>query len=105
MALHRDIYWVGRQWAVTGHGIQAVDQRLKGAFDIDAAMVWEEGLTGPLRELGWFNEADFEKALKVARERFPDPPRTAVPPAMLPMAVPDSSALASRPIPPLELRI
>jgi len=23
MALHRDIYWVGRQWAVTGYGIQA----------------------------------------------------------------------------------
>jgi hypothetical protein len=27
MALHRDIYWVGRQWAVTGYGIQACDQK------------------------------------------------------------------------------
>jgi hypothetical protein len=98
MALHRDIYWVGRQWAVTGHGIQAVDQRLKGAFDIDAAMVWEEGLTGPLRELGWFNEADFDKALKVARERFPDPPRTAGPPAMLPACAPDPSVPAGQPV-------
>ena len=32
MALHRDIYWVGRQWAVTGFGIQAIDQRLKGSL-------------------------------------------------------------------------
>ena len=27
MALHRDIFRIGRQWAVTGFGIQAVDQR------------------------------------------------------------------------------
>lgn len=105
MVLHRDIYWVGRQWAVTGHGIQAVDQRLKGAFDIDAALVWEEGLIGPLRELTWFNEADFEKALKVARQRFPDPPGKAAPAAILPAAAaPDSSAPASRPTVALELR-
>ena len=31
MSLHRDIYWLGRQWAVTGYGIQAVDQRRFGA--------------------------------------------------------------------------
>ena len=43
MALHRDIYWVGRQWAVTGHGMQTVDQKLKGEFDIEASRLWEEG--------------------------------------------------------------
>jgi len=42
MALHRDIYWVGRQWAVTGFGIQAIDQRLKGSFDIEMSRVWDE---------------------------------------------------------------
>jgi len=41
MVLHRDIYWVGRQWAVTGYGIQACDQKQKGKFDIEAARLWE----------------------------------------------------------------
>ena len=36
MALHRDIFWVGRQWAVTGYGVQACDQKQKGQFDIEA---------------------------------------------------------------------
>ena len=44
MALHRDIFWVGRQWAVTGFGVQAVDQRLKGAFDIEIARLWDDDL-------------------------------------------------------------
>ena len=42
MALHRDIFWVGRQWAVTGFGLQAVDQRLKGAFDVEGTRLWED---------------------------------------------------------------
>ena len=37
MALHRDIFWVGRQWAVTGYGVQACDQKQKGQFDIEAS--------------------------------------------------------------------
>ncbi|GLH76015.1 hypothetical protein SSBR45G_09230 [Bradyrhizobium sp. SSBR45G] len=76
MALHRDIFWIGRQWAVTGSGIQAVDQRLKGAFDIDRAAVWDDGVFDTVRDQAWFNAADFEKALNVARARFPSaPPR------------------------------
>ena len=71
MALHRDIFWIGRQWAVTGAGIQAIDQRLKGAFDIDRAKVWDDGLLTSLHELPWFNAADFDNALCVARGRFP----------------------------------
>jgi len=74
MALHRDIFWIGRQWAVTGHGIQAVDQRLKGAFDIDRSMLWDDSARDFLRQQAWFNEADFEKALSVARARFPAEP-------------------------------
>jgi hypothetical protein len=50
MALHRDIFWVGKQWAVTGYGIQACDQRKKGKFDIEAVRLWEDGvLESPLR--------------------------------------------------------
>ena len=105
MALHRDIYWIGRQWAVTGHGIQAVDQRRQGGFDIEASQLWEEGLIAPLRELTWFNEADFEKALKVARQRFPEPSRNVTPPAAAPAAAtPGSSVPENRPTVVLELR-
>ena len=79
MALHRDIFWIGRQWAVTGFGLQAIDQRLKGAFDIEAARVWDEDLTERMQAYAWLNAADFDKALSVARTRFPEPPRKALP--------------------------
>jgi hypothetical protein len=77
MALHRDIYWVGRQWAVTGYGVQAVDQKQKGKFDIEASRLWEDGLLESMRAERWLNIDDFEKALSVARKRFPEPPRKA----------------------------
>jgi hypothetical protein len=77
MALHRDIYWVGRQWAVTGHGLQAVDQKQKGKFDIEASRLWEDGGLESVRGERWLNLDDFEKALAVARKRFPEPPREA----------------------------
>ena len=32
MVLHRDIYWLGKQWAVTGYGIQAIDKKLDMKF-------------------------------------------------------------------------
>jgi hypothetical protein len=79
MALHRDIYWVGRQWAVTGAGVQAVDQRLKGAFDIEVARLWEDDLPQRMRALAWLNIDDFNKALETARARFPAPPRKSLP--------------------------
>jgi hypothetical protein len=44
MALHRDIYWVGRQWSVTGYGMQAIDQKLQGKFDIEVSRLWDDGL-------------------------------------------------------------
>ena len=79
MALHRDIYWVGRQWAVTGFGVQAVDQRLKGTFDIEIARLWEDGLQQRMRALAWLKADDFDKALDIARARHPEPPRKSLP--------------------------
>jgi hypothetical protein len=79
MALHRDIFWVGRQWAVTGFGVQAVDQRLKGAFDIEIARLWDDDLPQRMRALAWLKADDFENALNVARSRFPEPPRKSLP--------------------------
>ena len=71
MALHRDIFWVGRQWAVTGAGIQAVDQRLRGVLDIEIARLWEDELVQSRRAKPGVNAADFDKAVTIARERFP----------------------------------
>ena len=74
MALHRDIYWVGKQWAVTGHGIQACDQKQKGQFDIEGSRLWEDGVLEDARALKWLNAEDFEKAVSVARKYYPEPP-------------------------------
>jgi hypothetical protein len=80
MTLHRDIYWVGRQWAVTGYGVQAVDQKQKGKFDIEASRLWDDDVLESIRVERWLNLDDFEKALAVARRRFPEPARKAAPP-------------------------
>jgi hypothetical protein len=80
MALHREIYWVGKQWAVTGYGMQAVDQKRKGKFDIEASRLWEDDLFESMHAEKWLNIEDFERALAVARKQYPEPPRKAVPP-------------------------
>src|SRR5258708_1181785 len=67
-ALDRNIYWVGRQWGVTGSGIQACDQKQKGKFDIEAARLWEDGVLESVHGLKWLNGEDFEKAVTVARK-------------------------------------
>jgi hypothetical protein len=74
MALHRDIYWVGRQWAVTGYGVQACNQKQKGKFDIKASELWEDRVLESIRAETWLNVEDFEKALAVARKHYPEPP-------------------------------
>jgi hypothetical protein len=71
MALHRDIFWIGRQWAVTGHGMQLIDQRLEGAFDIEVIRLWDGDLIESLRAKAWLKADDFDKALAVARTRHP----------------------------------
>ena len=79
MALHRDIYWVGKQWAVTGHGVQACDQKQKSKFDIEAERVWDDDVLESLRPHKWLNVQDLEEALSIARQRFPEPPRKIAP--------------------------
>jgi hypothetical protein len=91
MALHRDIYWVGRQWAVTGYGIQACDQKQKGKFDIEAIRLWEDGVLDSVRAQKWLNAEDFDKAIAVARKYYPEPPRKAAPPTAQPVAQPMAS--------------
>jgi hypothetical protein len=86
MALHRDIYWVGRQWAVTGYGMQAVDQKQKSKFDIEIARLWDDDLSDSLRAEPWFNPDDFSKGLSLARARYPEPPRKAAPERKAPPA-------------------
>jgi hypothetical protein len=80
MALHRDIYWVGRQWAVTGYGVQACNQKQKGKFDIEANRLWQDGVLESMRALKWLNVEDFDNAISAARKYYPEPPRTAAPP-------------------------
>jgi hypothetical protein len=79
MALHRDIYWVGRQWAVTGYGIQACDQRQRGQFDIEASRLWQDGVLESLRAEPWLNREDFDKAVAAARKHYPEPARETAP--------------------------
>jgi hypothetical protein len=73
MPLHRDIFWIGRQWAVTGHGMQTIDQRLKGAFDIEVSRLWDDDLAEHLRAERWFNAEDFAKGIFIARAKYPEP--------------------------------
>jgi hypothetical protein len=74
MPLHREVFWVGRQWAVTGHGTQAVDQKQKSKFDIAIARLWDDDLVEGLSSERWFNLADFNEGLAIARARYPEPP-------------------------------
>jgi len=71
MPLHRDIFWVGRQWAVTGYGMQAIDQRLNGMFDIEVSGLWEDGLVERMYGLKWINILDFDNGLAAARQALP----------------------------------
>jgi len=121
MPLHRDIHWIGRQWAVTGHGMQLIDQKLNGFFDVEASHLWEEALIETMRAKEWLNVADFDKGLEVARRRFaPDgvaqsPPAETVAPAppvaseALPAALPVTPLVpvpvAAPPIAPIEPRL
>ncbi len=70
MPLHRDIHWIGRQWAVTGHGMQLIDQKLQGFFDIEVSRLWDDDFVERIHAKDWLNVADFEKALAVARTRY-----------------------------------
>ena len=100
MALHRDIFWIGRQWAVTGHGMQLIDQRLMGAFDIEVASLWDDDLIERMHAKEWLNAADFDKGLAVARTRHPQPQAGSTPAGAPP--APAIEPIASAPPPKLE---
>jgi hypothetical protein len=110
MALHRDIFWIGRQWAVTGHGMQLIDQRLAGAFDIEVIRLWDDDLIQSLRAKAWLKAEDFDKALAAARTRHSQAPSTSlvappVPAIELPQPLPAPPEAASpqpQPIEPLK---
>ena len=101
MALHRDIFWIGRQWAVTGHGMQLIDQRLEGAFDIEVIRLWDDDLVASLRAKAWLKADDFDKGLAVARTRYPlgSVPAVATP-AVEPIAPPKLEPPAPVELPP-----
>jgi hypothetical protein len=101
MPLHRDIFWVGKQWAVTGYGMQACDQKQKGKFDIEVSRLWEDDLVESMRTHKWLNTGDFDKALSLAREHYPEPPRKERPrkaaPAAPAVVAPAAPAVAAPP--------
>jgi hypothetical protein len=74
VVLHRDIFWLGKQWAVTGFGIQAVEKKLEMKFDVEASRIWEEGLAEAMASEPWFDAGDFREALGVARRRAREHP-------------------------------
>lgn len=78
--LHRDIFWLGRQWCVTGFGIQLVDKKKKMRFDIPVSRIWDDGLVSRFRHEDWFDADDFEEALALARSRMQDSPNIFAPP-------------------------
>src|SRR5437588_12306241 len=95
MPLHRDIHWIGRQWAVTGHGMQLIDQKLQGFFDIEVSRLWDDDLIESMHAKEWLNAADFDKGLVIARARHPQPPGVETPRQAAPVA-------AIQPVTPLE---
>src|SRR5438105_15286819 len=101
MALHRDIFWLGRQWAVTGHGLQLIDQKLQGFFDIEASRLWEEPLIAKMHGKEWLNRADFDKGLALAQTRYSQTPRASEPspPAEAPVSQLIDSILAALTLP------
>lgn len=94
MALHRDIHWLGKRWAVTGVGLQTIDQRLKGQFDIAVVRLWDDDPAASLAELPWFDAEDFDKGLQVARRLYPQPHEIAAAPEIPPVEAPKVTAVA-----------
>lgn len=78
--LHRDIFWLGKQWAVTGYGIQAISNKFEMKFDVEASRIWEDQPDPSLGSQPWFNADDFAEALAIARKRSRESPDTFRPP-------------------------
>ena len=59
MALPRDISCLRRQWAVTGSGTQAINQKYNRQFDIPIERLGDDDLLDGVRDQTWFNPDDF----------------------------------------------
>ena len=57
-----DVWWQGRQWLVTGYGIEARD----GRYQIEAELLREKYWLDHMREKGWVDMDDFATAWFVA---------------------------------------
>lgn len=81
--LSEPIYWTGRQWAVTGHGVEARD----GTYSIARDRLWQhnEGYetVAHMSEKDWVDLPDFVEALRLARQQLLRP-TVEHPPAPLP---------------------
>ena len=100
MALHRDIFWIGKQWAVTGFGIQAVDQRLRGILDIESRRLWDDDFVQSRRSKTGINRDDFDTALMLARTRYPRGAARATIDLPLELLIADERELPPPPVPP-----
>src|SRR5689334_21803834 len=94
MALHRDIFWIGRQWAVTGFGMQAINQKHNGEFDIPIERLWDDDLSDMPSTQKWFNPDDFNKGLAVARARYPQSLARPAPPKPVKLLPQQGGAIA-----------
>jgi len=65
---------LARQWAVTGHGIQAVNKKLEGKFDVEISRLWDDALVEQILSETWIDLEDFTEALEIARKRFSEKP-------------------------------
>lgn len=74
VVLHRDVFWLGQQWAVTGYGIQAINIKLEMKFDIDVTRIWDDNLDADLLQEPWFIADDFAEALAFARRKSEERP-------------------------------
>ncbi|MGY3445716.1 hypothetical protein [Bradyrhizobium sp. USDA 4473] len=91
MPLHRDIHWLGKQWAVTGHGLQLINQKQMGYYDIEAARLWDARVV-EVQSKAWIDRPDFDKALEIARGKFAQ---------LAPTDLPPSAMVAPPPPPPI----
>jgi hypothetical protein len=99
VALNKDIYWLGRQWTVTASGMQPVDQKRYGTFDIEVLRLWDDALLERMRREPWVDVDDFDQGLIVARKHYPDPdaaPAAAEEILPLPDSAPDEREAAEQ---------
>jgi hypothetical protein len=67
--LSRPLLWQGRQWAVTGYGVEARDGSYPIRKERLGELTWDEHMA----DKGWVDMADFRAAIAWARDYFDVP--------------------------------